>query len=362
MAPKNARKASEIESKPKSSKKSKVKEVEEDDENVNESDNDDADSNGDEDEDEEKEPAPAGKWGDDDAANDEEDAPAYSDEKFQDETLSCKDCGSDFVFTAGEQEFYEQKGFDNKPVRCKSCKDAKKNSMGGGGRGNDRGFDRSRGGGRGGFNDRGGDRGGGGGGVCYSFQKGECTRGSSCRFSHEGGGGGGGYRDRGGDRGGGRDRGDSGGRGRGGGGGGACYAFQKGEFNSFEFPDSIPLYEARKDADGKAVTTGHLHKIRQFHHHMDKDNATTSDQPKLSYNEFKQALQCALSEPNLDGTRGTIGLMKMVPPSRHGIERLCAWSETKCQFAACDKEIERLFFLTDNELSDWQSGLNDGFS
>ena len=52
--------------------------------------------------------------------------------------------------------------------------------------------------------------GGGGAGVCYSFQKGECDRGSNCRFSHEGGGGGGGgYRggggrggDRGGDRGG----------------------------------------------------------------------------------------------------------------------------------------------------------------
>lgn len=35
-----------------------------------------------------------------------------------------------------------------------------------------------------------GGRSGGGPGVCYSFQKGECSRGSGCRFSHEGAGGG----------------------------------------------------------------------------------------------------------------------------------------------------------------------------
>jgi CxxC-x17-CxxC domain-containing protein len=47
---------------------------------------------------------------------------------FQDETLTCKDCGKEFVFTASEQEFYEQKGFDNKPQRCKECRIAKKNA------------------------------------------------------------------------------------------------------------------------------------------------------------------------------------------------------------------------------------------
>ena len=28
---------------------------------------------------------------------------------FQDKTLICKECGEEFVFTAGEQEFYEEK-------------------------------------------------------------------------------------------------------------------------------------------------------------------------------------------------------------------------------------------------------------
>jgi CxxC-x17-CxxC domain-containing protein len=50
---------------------------------------------------------------------------------YQDETLVCKDCGEQFVFTAGEQEFYHDKGFQNKPQRCKSCRQQKKSSGGG---------------------------------------------------------------------------------------------------------------------------------------------------------------------------------------------------------------------------------------
>ena len=36
---------------------------------------------------------------------------------FEDEELECRDCNAKFTFTVGEQEFYAQKGFDNKPVR-----------------------------------------------------------------------------------------------------------------------------------------------------------------------------------------------------------------------------------------------------
>lgn len=46
---------------------------------------------------------------------------------FQDKTLTCRDCGKDFCFTAGEQEFYAEKGFENIPTRCKDCRIAKKN-------------------------------------------------------------------------------------------------------------------------------------------------------------------------------------------------------------------------------------------
>jgi len=70
--------------------------------------------------------------------------------------------------------------------------------------------------------------GGGGRGVCFDFQKGRCNRGDQCRFAHEGDGGGGGFG--GGGFGGG---GDFGGGGYGGFGGGrprgVCYDFQKGQ-------------------------------------------------------------------------------------------------------------------------------------
>ena len=40
---------------------------------------------------------------------------------YEDKTLICKDCGNEFIFTAGEQEFYAEKGFQNEPLRCKDC-------------------------------------------------------------------------------------------------------------------------------------------------------------------------------------------------------------------------------------------------
>ena len=46
---------------------------------------------------------------------------------FEDKTLVCKDCGKEFVWTAGEQEFYASRGFENQPQRCKACRDARKN-------------------------------------------------------------------------------------------------------------------------------------------------------------------------------------------------------------------------------------------
>ncbi|MBI5445521.1 MAG: zinc-ribbon domain containing protein [Deltaproteobacteria bacterium] len=45
---------------------------------------------------------------------------------YQDKTLTCRDCGQDFTFTAGEQEFYAAKGFENQPTRCKPCRGRKK--------------------------------------------------------------------------------------------------------------------------------------------------------------------------------------------------------------------------------------------
>ena len=50
---------------------------------------------------------------------------------FEDKTLVCKDCGEEFVFTAGEQEFYAERGFTNEPKRCRNCRNARKAAEGG---------------------------------------------------------------------------------------------------------------------------------------------------------------------------------------------------------------------------------------
>ena len=45
---------------------------------------------------------------------------------FEDKTLVCKECGNEFIFSAGEQEFYHERGFENEPVRCRDCRDKRK--------------------------------------------------------------------------------------------------------------------------------------------------------------------------------------------------------------------------------------------
>ncbi len=45
---------------------------------------------------------------------------------FQDKTIHCADCGTEFSFTAGEQEFFQSKGYTNEPKRCPSCRNARK--------------------------------------------------------------------------------------------------------------------------------------------------------------------------------------------------------------------------------------------
>lgn len=52
---------------------------------------------------------------------------------FQDRTLTCRDCGQAFTFTASEQEFFQQKGYVNEPRRCPSCRQTRRSETGGAG-------------------------------------------------------------------------------------------------------------------------------------------------------------------------------------------------------------------------------------
>jgi CxxC-x17-CxxC domain-containing protein len=42
-------------------------------------------------------------------------------------TLQCSDCGQEFVFTAMEQQYFQERGYSS-PKRCKPCRQAKQNA------------------------------------------------------------------------------------------------------------------------------------------------------------------------------------------------------------------------------------------
>jgi CxxC-x17-CxxC domain-containing protein len=98
---------------------------------------------------------------------------------YTDKTLTCADCGQQFVFTASEQDFYAQRGF-SEPRRCASCRASRKAARGNGGGG----YGASSSGGGGGYSSSSyggssGGYGGGGGGGGY----GERERGPREMFS-----------------------------------------------------------------------------------------------------------------------------------------------------------------------------------
>ncbi len=138
----------------------------------------------------------------------------------EDKSITCVDCGEEFLFTAGEQSFYRERGLTNAPTRCKACRDKRKAQRDGGG----------------GHGGHGGHGGGGGYGrsekAMFATTCSQCGRDTEVPFqptpgrpvlcrdcfnANKGGGGGGGY---GGGHGGGGGGGYGGGGGRGGAGGG----------------------------------------------------------------------------------------------------------------------------------------------
>ncbi len=104
---------------------------------------------------------------------------------MSDRTLTCRDCGQAFTFTAGEQAFYAERGF-SEPQRCPSCRSARKAQRA------SQGYDSGSGGSGGGGYSSGGYSGGGSysaGGGGYSSGGGGYSSGGSGYSS----GGGGGY-------------------------------------------------------------------------------------------------------------------------------------------------------------------------
>ena len=47
--------------------------------------------------------------------------------EFEDRTLVCEDCGEEWVFSADEQQFFNERGYQT-PKRCKPCRQKRKMS------------------------------------------------------------------------------------------------------------------------------------------------------------------------------------------------------------------------------------------
>lgn len=45
---------------------------------------------------------------------------------MEDKILTCKECGTEFTFSAREQQFFAEKGFSNQPQRCRDCRQARR--------------------------------------------------------------------------------------------------------------------------------------------------------------------------------------------------------------------------------------------
>jgi CxxC-x17-CxxC domain-containing protein len=48
--------------------------------------------------------------------------------EFQDKVLVCRECSKEFLFSAGEQAFYAEKGFQHQPSRCKDCRGSRRSA------------------------------------------------------------------------------------------------------------------------------------------------------------------------------------------------------------------------------------------
>lgn len=107
--------------------------------------------------------------------------------------------------------------------------------------------------------------------------------------------------------------------------------------------DNINYYDQPKDTHG--IYSEFPNIIHSFHPRIDHFTGGNIERgrlqllsgpnfndeyKKVTYDEFVRILQCSKSEPGINGMRGSMNLIKMIKPSKHIIELMCAWVETLC--------------------------------
>jgi len=69
---------------------------------------------------------------------------------YEERSLTCVQCGSEFTFSADDQQFHASRGYQD-PKRCPTCRAERRSSQGGGGGGGYRSSSYGGGGGGGGY-------------------------------------------------------------------------------------------------------------------------------------------------------------------------------------------------------------------
>jgi hypothetical protein len=97
------------------------------------------------------------------------------------------------------------------------------------------------------------------------------------------------------------------------------------------FPKSIPHYPVRIDKHtNKEVERGRFELLKRDPSGMFDDASR-----KVNLTEFKRVLQCAPKEPSINGNRGIIDMLKMIPPTSAIIDTVAVYADTGCEWREC---------------------------
>ena len=88
------------------------------------------------------------------------------------------------------------------------------------------------------------------------------------------------------------------------------------------FPHHISKVHIRNDLKGKPVSRGQIYKLGGLEN--------ISWEKRVSLSELREVLQCAPDEPDLNGRRGTLDLIRLSRPTKETVKLMATWAETGC--------------------------------
>lgn len=108
---------------------------------------------------------------------------------------------------------------------------------------------------------------------------------------------------------------------------------QRDLYNDDYFPHVIRKFPVRKDElTNEPVSRGRIELVGGLTGEFSLRNPRKSKNPqRIHINDLMRVLQCPKREPTIDASRGTVGLLKLIKPSRKTIEHICANIESGCE-------------------------------